>query len=199
MGLWVRPAAHQITAWAVRAAAHAASSPSGAGRDRVGEKRGTLPPPGVSPKPRDGEAWSPFVLLRGGGGGAVVLSPGAQSDRMFFGRPAGVGSRLALCMGFVCGSLPCKGWSRREAVYITYMHAHAHGRTHTCMLTRHGCGRTHTHLRLVRRALRSPTRPADLPRRQHERFERPQRLEREDVGGSSRSPCAISGSTWCGS
>ena len=38
----------------------------------------------------------------------------------------------------------------------------------------------------------------DLPR-QHVRLERPQRLEREDVGGSSRSRCAISGSSWCGS
>ena len=102
-GVWAfgfDPLRPQATGWAVRAAAHAAPSPGGAGRDRVGEKRGALPPPGVSPKPRDGEAWSPFVLLRGGGGGAVVLSPGAQSDRMFFGRPAGVGSRLALCMLF---------------------------------------------------------------------------------------------------
>ena len=122
----------------------------------------------------------------------MVLSPGAQSDRMFFGRPAGVGSRLALCLyAFLALSLYIQGWSRREAVYITYMpartctwpdpHLHAHG---------HGCGRTHTHLRLVRRALRSPTRPADPPRRQHERFERPQHLERVDFGGSSRSRCA---------
>ena len=100
MGLWIRPAAHQITAWAVRAAAHAASSPSGAGRDRVGEKRGALPPPGVSPKPRDGEAWSPLrpLACEEEGVGPWFISPGAQSDRMFFGRPAGVGSRLALCM-----------------------------------------------------------------------------------------------------
>ena len=58
---------------------------------------------------------------------------------------------------------------------------------------------THTHPRRARRAPRSPTRPADPPRRQHVRLERPQRLEREDVGGSSRSGCAISGSSWCGS
>ena len=104
------------------------------------------------------------------------------------GLPGWARGWLSVCF---FGSLPLQGWSRREAVYITYMpartctwpdpHLHAHG---------HGCGRTHTHLRLVRRALRSPTRPADPPRRQHERFERPQRLERVDFGGSSRSRCA---------
>ena len=103
------------------------------------------------------------------------------------GLPGWARGWLSVCF---FGSLPLQGWSRREAVYITYMHAHAHGRTHTCMLTRHGCGRTHTHLRLARRSLRSPTRPAGPPRRQHERFERPQHLERVDFGGSSRSRCA---------
>ena len=95
----------------------------------------------------------------------MVLSPGAQSDRMFFGRPAGVGSRLALCMGFVCGSLPCQGWSRREAVYITYMRAHAHGRihTHTCMHTRHERLRAHTDASAPRSALASLAHPPGRP------------------------------------
>ena len=65
----------QNAVWALRAAARAASFPRGAGRARAGEKGGALPPPGASPKPRDGEARSPLRLLRGGGGGGT-LPPG---------------------------------------------------------------------------------------------------------------------------
>ena len=75
IGLWaqgVRPASHQTTSWAQGTASRAAPPPAGLGASAQSESAKVSPPPGVTPKPRDGEAqWigvRPPPLPEGGMG-----------------------------------------------------------------------------------------------------------------------------------